>query len=159
MLSKRCTRALKLRIRGQDTRGDDNGLLVVEKRNTKEGKSVVKVRTGEAIIFRGNFFLAGAAYVKNQRRLYFKAIPEGKELLKEEKDYVCYAFVCEKEGCKKRFPTNKILENHKYYCVACHGEELVRKRRERAKEVAARNKKIKMEMKGEEQTDVMEESI
>ena len=134
---------------------DDNGLLVVEKRNSKNDKRVVKVRTGEAIIFRGNFLHAGAAYAKNQRRLYFKAIPEGKELLKEEQDNVIYAFV----WCKKRFPTYKILENNKYYFVACHGEELVKKKRERAKEVSARNKKVKMEMKGEEKTDETEESI
>jgi hypothetical protein len=55
------------------------------------------------------------------------------KVLKGEKDSVGYCYVCEDKklgGCFDRFPTSDMLKNHRTNCVAVHGEEEVKRRRE-----------------------------
>ena len=118
-------------------------LLIEDGENSGQEKEI-KLNIGEAIIMRGNFKHAGASYTKNNnRRIFFKAIPVGEKLLKEEIDSVGYLYCCEGErgGCRKMLPTKSIKRNHRYYCEAVHGKEIVTSRREKAKVRSSRKRK------------------
>jgi hypothetical protein len=81
----------------------------------KEGnQQELEMRAGEVVIFRGDVFHSGAAYEKENRRVYLKAIPRGCELYEVEKTDVGYGCICLKKdgGCGEKFPTPELLYNH-----------------------------------------------
>jgi hypothetical protein len=51
-------------------------LTTLEVQISPRNKQTIKLEAGEAIIFRGDLFHAGSAYTKENRRIYFKAIPK-----------------------------------------------------------------------------------
>ena len=83
----------------------------------------------------------------------------GMKVLKGEKDSVGYCYVCEDKklgGCFDRFPTSDMLKNHRTNCVAVHGEEEVKRRREeKNRKEAARKEKLKRKREEKE----MQEAI
>ena len=68
---------------------DDSTKLII-KNDGNEGDRVLRILEGEMVIFRGALVHAGAAYEKENRRIYFKAIPIGCELFESEKFSVAY---------------------------------------------------------------------
>ena len=130
---------------------EKNTKLVVATLN-KEGdddKKVITLNIGDVVILQGDQMHAGASYSSDNKRLFFKAIPIGHKLLKGEYDSVGYCYVCENDitgGCKKKFPTQNILDNHRYYCKAVHGEEEVNRRRKNNRQQSEKRRKL---LKGE----------
>ena len=59
------------------------GVISYDKDTTLEIQEIgnyrrtIQLLAGHAIIFRGDLFHAGSAYEKENRRMYFKAIPKG----------------------------------------------------------------------------------
>jgi hypothetical protein len=86
---------------------------------------------GNAIIFRGNLFHAVSAYEKENRRIYFKAIPKGCELKEREKNGVGLGHLCNEDewGCGRGFNFVKPLYDHHDLCKAWKSSHKKIKRR------------------------------
>jgi hypothetical protein len=95
-----------------------DALTTLEVQISPRNKRTVHLGAGEAIIFRGDLFHAGSTYAKENRRIYFKAIPRGCVLGQEEHDAVALGYVCDvkKGGCGKRHNFLKELHNHCQNC-------------------------------------------
>jgi hypothetical protein len=113
---------------------DGMSKLVMEWSRIKGKQIVLNLGAGDAVIFRGDKMHCDAGYEFENRRLYFKALPVGIDLLESEKDAIGYGHVCEikknKGGCEARFPTASILANHRTLCAAVHGVEVAGNRRQ-----------------------------
>ena len=102
----------------------------LEVRISPRQQVTINLRVGEAIIFRGDLFHAGSSYEKENRRIYFKALPRGCVLGDDEYDAVALDYACkeEKGECGKRFNFHKELKNH---CQKCKVWQEGKKKRKR----------------------------
>ena len=95
---------------------DDTKFLIKNGRN--QADTELRLLKGEMIVFRGDLFHAGAAYEKENRRIYFKAIPRGTSLYKREFNNIGTGLYCEEVdgGCGFKCSTKTELCNHKSKC-------------------------------------------
>ena len=96
---------------------DDSTKLII-KNDGNEGDRILRILEGEMVIFRGDLVHAGAAYEQENRRIYFKAIPNRCELFESEKNAVAYGRVCEVAdgGCGKKYKFQSQLYSHQERC-------------------------------------------
>ena len=80
------------------------------------------------VVFWGDLFHAGAAYLNENRRIYFKAIPRGTSLYKREKNNVGEEV---DGGCGYKCSTKIELCNHKSKCVMWQNRIAMKKRKVR----------------------------
>ena len=66
------------------------------KNQGNQGDTELMILKGEMVVFHGDLFHSGAAYVNENRRIYFKAIPRGCKLYKREKILSQWAIVAKK---------------------------------------------------------------
>ena len=94
-------------------------------------KRTITLLAGHAIIFRGDLFHAGAAYEKENRRIYFKAIPKGCVLKEIEKNAVGLGHICDEDegGCGKGFNLVSRLYTHHAKCKAWQATHKKNKKR------------------------------
>ena len=102
----------------------------------------VKVDTpcGEMLVFRGDVLHHGSKYTSNNKRLYFKLLPDGAELEEVEKDSVSHRFVC--PICQVGMEPQK-FQNHKRYICGKSVEEL-NKQKDVNRKRSAKNRLAKL---------------
>ena len=102
-----------VRFAGLISYDNDTQLEIQEAGNHRR---TIQLLAGHAIIFRGDLFHAGAAYEKENRRIYFKAIPRGCALKEIEKNGVGLGHMCNEDdggsGMGYNFEDNYILIAH-----------------------------------------------
>jgi hypothetical protein len=98
-----------------------SGLLSFDdstKLHIREGNRVREIRilAGECIIFTGEVMHFGASYKKDNRRIFFKAIPSDKTLPGQVyKDVAIKQFKC--PYCPESYGERHLLQYHKNICI------------------------------------------
>ena len=92
---------------------DDTKLMIKNPGN--QADTEFRILKGEMVVFRGDLFHSGAAYQKENRRIYFKAIPRGCKFHRREKNSIAVGNVCEEAdgGCGEKFQTKMQLYDHR----------------------------------------------